>query len=240
MADFGDNGSVLPTEWDVDFGHLVEFEDALECVAELAGDHPLLAFGIGSGRLVHELLARGIAVCAIDGRSQIEWLKALSGTDLGLTVGDCITSTVEGEFAVVLMTGPGLFSIPTQSEQVKCFVNAARHLGERGRFVVEVASAHSDWTDDGRCWTIEISPDRTVLLVKRYHRLTQTVQSCYIDLHHGKPPKLRSAVGRYACPAEMDLMAEIAGMRLVERWSGWDRLPYHDNSRLLISIYEKA
>lgn len=240
MADLDDGGPVLPTEWDVDFGHLVEFEDALECVAQLAGGHPLLAFGVGSGRLVRELSARGVAVCAIDDRSPIERLEALSGTDRGLTVGDCTTSTVEGEFAVVLMTGPGLFSLPTQSEQVRCFVNAARHLKERGRFVVEVASAHSDWADDGRCWTLEISPDRTVILVKRYDRLAQTVRSCYIDLHHGKPPRLRSTIGRYACPAEMDLMAGIAGMRLVERWSGWDRLPYQDKGRLLISVYEKA
>jgi hypothetical protein len=240
MVDLGDGDPESPTEWDVDFGHIIEFDDALECVTELANGRPLLAFGVGSGRLVRELLARGVAVCAIEGQAQIERLKALSGTGIDLTVGDCITTTVEGKFAVVLMTGPGLFSIPTQSEQVECFANAARHLVERGRFVVEVVSAHSDWADDGRCWTIEISPERTVLLVKRYERLTQTVQSCYIDLYHGKPPSLRSSIGRYACPAEMDLMAEMAGMRLIERWSGWDRLPYHDNGRLLISVYEKV
>ena len=45
---------------------------------------------------------------------------------------------------------------------------------------------------------------------------------------------------RYAWPAELDLMAQLAGMRLRERWSDWDRQPFTSDSSKHISVWEKA
>ena len=44
---------------------------------------------------------------------------------------------------------------------------------------------------------------------------------------------------RYAWPAEYDLMARLAGMRLQERYSGWRREPYTSNSRKHVSVWRK-
>jgi hypothetical protein len=45
---------------------------------------------------------------------------------------------------------------------------------------------------------------------------------------------------RYVWPAELDLMARIAGMRLRERWAGWKREPFTADSTKHVSVWEKA
>ncbi len=44
---------------------------------------------------------------------------------------------------------------------------------------------------------------------------------------------------RYVWPAELDLMARIAGMRLRERWGGWHREPFTSESTSHVSVWEK-
>jgi hypothetical protein len=44
---------------------------------------------------------------------------------------------------------------------------------------------------------------------------------------------------RYAWPSELDLMARLAGLRLRERWGGWNREPFDDDSAKHVSVYEK-
>ncbi len=45
---------------------------------------------------------------------------------------------------------------------------------------------------------------------------------------------------RYAWPAELDLMAELAGLRLRDRWGGWAGEPFTSDSREHVSVWEKA
>jgi hypothetical protein len=45
---------------------------------------------------------------------------------------------------------------------------------------------------------------------------------------------------RYAWPAELDLMARLAGMTLRERWSDWNRDPFTSDSMSHISVWQKS
>ena len=45
-----------------------------------------------------------------------------------------------------------------------------------------------------------------------------------------------SSPHRYAWPAELDLMARLAGMTLRERWADWHRAPFTGESRAHISV----
>ncbi len=45
---------------------------------------------------------------------------------------------------------------------------------------------------------------------------------------------------RYVWPSELDLMARLAGMRLRERWGGWKREPFTNDSTQHISVWEKT
>jgi hypothetical protein len=51
--------------------------------------------------------------------------------------------------------------------------------------------------------------------------------------------RLVPVVLRYAWPSELDLMARLAGLRLRERWGGWNREPFDDDSAKHVSVYEK-
>jgi hypothetical protein len=44
---------------------------------------------------------------------------------------------------------------------------------------------------------------------------------------------------RYVWPAELDLMARLAGMSLRERWGGWRREPFTSESTSHVSVWEK-
>jgi len=45
---------------------------------------------------------------------------------------------------------------------------------------------------------------------------------------------------RYVWPAELDLMARIAGMRLRERWRDWAREPFTSDSTSHVSVWERG
>jgi hypothetical protein len=45
---------------------------------------------------------------------------------------------------------------------------------------------------------------------------------------------------RYAWPSEIDLMAQLAGLRLRERWGDWRRGTFTAASPTHVSIYERA
>jgi hypothetical protein len=54
----------------------------------------------------------------------------------------------------------------------------------------------------------------------------------------GDGPGTFSVPFRYVWPAELDLMARIAGMRLRERWAGWNREPFTSESTSHVSAWE--
>jgi hypothetical protein len=48
-----------------------------------------------------------------------------------------------------------------------------------------------------------------------------------------------SAPYRYVWPSELDLMARLAGLRLEDRWAGWNRSPFTADSTRHITMYKK-
>ena len=44
---------------------------------------------------------------------------------------------------------------------------------------------------------------------------------------------------RYAWPSELDLMAQLAGLRLRERWADWAQSPFTSSSASHVSVYER-
>jgi hypothetical protein len=48
-----------------------------------------------------------------------------------------------------------------------------------------------------------------------------------------------SSPHRYVWPAELDLMAELAGLSLRDRWAGWSREPFTGESRSHVSVWQR-
>lgn len=235
-------GPEWAARWDAEFGDLPDTHDAVTCLTELADSRPVLELGIGTGRLALPLLEKGLTVRGMDSSPwMIEQLNAKPrGPETQPVEGDFATTRVDGEFGLVFISRYALFALPTQDEQVRCFQNAADHLVPGGVFAIEVMSPHGSALENGRAWTTGVEEDSVTLFVSAANPLTQQMRMCHFTIAADGTARLRPAASRYAWPAELDLMARIAGMRLRDRWGGWDRRPFTAESAQHISVYEKA
>jgi SAM-dependent methyltransferase len=212
---------------------------ALDRLEELAAGGPALELAIGTGRVGLPLAARGVPVTGIElSAAMVEQLRAKpGGADLPVTVGDMATTAVDGSFSLVYLVFNTVVNLTSQDAQVDCFVNAASHLRPGGCFVIEVNVPQLRRLPPGdvanvaaagpELWTVHIYDVVEQGLVA--HHFTDTADG----VRHTSIPF------RYVWPAELDLMARIAGMRLRHRWGDWHGGPFTADSRRHISVWEK-
>lgn len=225
-----------------DAGHVRGDEDAAaDFLAAIAGGGPALEFAIGTGRIALPLAARGVPVHGIElSPHMITQLRNKpGGADLPVTQGDMATSKVEGRFSVVYLVFNTIFNLLTQDEQVACFQNAARHLTDDGAFVVETA-VPSAWINPPQYVKPEwIAADAVGFDVVRYDPVTQIFEENHVRIT-GEGVRFGPIVCRLAWPAELDLMARLAGLTLSERYGGWHKQPFTADSVLHVSVYRRA
>ena len=131
-----------------------------------------------------------------------------------------------------------LFNLLTADDQIRCFENAARHLVADGYFVVETAVPHA-WITPGKSDYVQaeqVGMDTVWLDVARYDPVTQLLEESHVCLA-ASGITLNPIVCRLITPGEMDLMARIAGLRLIERFATWERTVFDAHSRAHISVY---
>jgi SAM-dependent methyltransferase len=214
----------------------------LAAITELSRGEPILEFGIGTGRLALPLVARGHRVAGIEGSADMVQLlrQKPGGADLQVEVGDFSEARVDGEFGLVVLTMNTIYALPSQQAQVNCFRNAARHLRVGGSFVVEAWLPDMGAYRQGRALRLVRQEDGTVVLESsEISPATQTMQTNKIYLSTDSV-KVFPANHRYAWPAELDLMAQLAGLELTQRWADWAKRPYTDDSTAHVSIWRKG
>ena len=208
-------------------------------LAELAGEGPALELGIGTGRIALPLSRRGVHVHGIDlSRAMLEHLHAKPGGGaIGVTIGDFSTTRVDGSFSLAYLVFNTIENLTTQDAQVACFANVAAHLQPGGRFVIECAIPDLRRLPHGETAVVfDLSNDHWG--IDEYDVANQGLIS-----HHftrvGDRIEYSAGPFRYVWPSELDLMARLAGLRLVGRWSGWHGEPFTKESRKHISVWEK-
>jgi SAM-dependent methyltransferase len=208
--------------------------ETVDFLAALAGDGAALELGIGTGRIALPLAERGVPVQGIDlSQDMVAQLRAKpSGAGLPVTIGDFSTTRVEGMFALVYLVFNTISNLTTQDAQVACFANAAAHLEPGGCFVVEVG------IPDGRPVSVFDLSDAHVG-VDEYDPATQRSASHHFSLIDGEWVRL-SVPFRSTFPAELDLMARLAGMRLRERFENFSGKPFTSESHRHVSVWEKS
>ncbi|MFC4061223.1 class I SAM-dependent DNA methyltransferase [Planomonospora corallina] len=214
-------------------------ELAVDRLHELAEGGRVLEFGIGTGRLALPLAARGLAVAGIDASAEmLGVLRAKPGGDrIPMTVGDFSTTRMDGEFSLVVLAYNTVFALPSQDAQLACFRNAAAHLRPGGRFVVEAwVPDLGAFRDRSALRLLSLSEDRVVIETARLLPAEQMMHTTKIVLTSGEV-RLLPANHRYAWPAELDLMARMAGMEREHRWSDWTGAAFTDGSTAHISVY---
>lgn len=215
-------------------------EPAVAFLADLAGEGAALELGVGTGRIALPLRQRGVRVHGIDlSAAMVARLRAKPGAeDIGVTIGDFATTRVSGTFRLAYLVYNTIMNLTTQDEQVACFRNVAAHLEAGGRFVIEVMVPALQRLPPGetvRAFTV--SPTR--LGFDEYDIAAQTLSSHHYWVVDGRL-EVSSAPYRYVWPSELDLMAQLAGMTLRERWSGWSREPFTSDSTTHVSVWEKT
>jgi SAM-dependent methyltransferase len=213
-------------------------DPVIDFLADLTGDGAALELGIGTGRVALPLRQRGVPVHGIElSAAMAEQLRAKPGAeDIGVTIGDFATATVDRTFRLAYLVVNTIMNLTSQEEQVTCFQNVARHLEPGGCFVIEVIIPALQRLPRGETF-VPFTVTPTHLGFDEYDVATQRSWS-----HHywvGREDiRVFSAPFRYVWPAELDLMARLAGMTLRERWSDWDRAPFTSDSTKHISVWD--
>jgi SAM-dependent methyltransferase len=214
-------------------------DPTVDLLVELAGDGRALEFGIGTGRIALPLAARGVPVHGIELSSAMATrLAAKPGGDaIGVTIGDFSTTAVDGTFSLVYLVFNTIMNLTTQAAQVACFRNAAAHLEPGGCFVIEVMLPELRRLPPGETFHV-FSGGEEYFGIDEYDVANQGLVSHHLDLADGQAGRV-SMPFRYVWPAELDLMAQLAGTTLRDRWSGWAREPFTNESRQHVSVWER-
>ncbi|MGH2386268.1 MAG: class I SAM-dependent DNA methyltransferase, partial [Candidatus Limnocylindria bacterium] len=214
-------------------------EPMVELIAELAGDGRALELGIGTGRIALPLARRGVPVHGIElSRAMADRLKAKPGAEaVGVTIGAFSSTRVDGTFRIAYLVANTIMNLTSQEAQVACFRNVAAHLEAGGCFLIEVlvpelrrltaGETHLVFSADERHWGID-----------EYDVARQGLVSHHFLEREGDFERW-SVPFRYVWPSELDLMAQLAGLRLRNRWSGWGHEPFTSESVKHVSVWEK-
>jgi SAM-dependent methyltransferase len=215
-------------------------EATVDCLVELTDGGAAMEFAIGTGRIAVPLAARGVSVAGIElSPDMLEVLRSKSGTsDITAVEGDMAVTYVEGEFSLVYLVFNTITNLTSQDEQVAWFENAARHLRPGGRFVIETGVPGLRQLPPGNSGVpfavmedyigIDDFIDHTHRQISRSRHFYRRPDGSFNEF---------TAPFRYVWPAELDLMARIAGMTLEHRWAWWDRSPFTGESPSHVSVW---
>nr|WP_083472790.1 class I SAM-dependent methyltransferase [Kibdelosporangium phytohabitans] len=215
-------------------------EPVVEFLKGLAGDGSALELGIGTGRIALPLSQAGVAVHGIELSPQmLRRLAAKPGAErIGVTTGDFATAKAPGPFRLAYLVFNTIMNLTTQDEQVACFANVAEHLEPGGFFVIEVGIPDLRRLPPGQnYYPFAVGQDK--LGFDEYDVANQGQISHHYKIVDGSV-RIVSIPFRYVWPAELDLMARLAGMRLHERVNDWDRSPFTSDSRGHVSVWQKT
>jgi SAM-dependent methyltransferase len=213
-----------------------------EALAQLAQGRCVLELGIGTGRVALPLREKGLEVCGIDASSKMieELRKKPGGESIPVVMGDFSHVPVEGKFGLIFVTFNTFFALTTQEAQVRCFASVAAHLLPGGLFVIEAFVPDlSRFTRNQSVVVSRIGLDEVRFDVSQHDPVHQRVTAQHVVITQGQTQLFPVQI-RYAWPSELDLMAQLAGLRLKERWSNWEGAPFTSGSGAHVSMYERA
>ncbi len=234
-------GEAVASTYNQDHGGTdpVLIDRTVDCLLDLSCGGTALEFAIGTGRVALPLAERGASVKGIElSAAMVKKLREKEiGTPIEVTIGDMASTQVSGEFSLVFLVFNTIDNLTTQQAQIACFRNAERHLGPQGRFLIETLVPPIQKIPYGEK-RLAFSSSSDHFGIDEFDVASQSYTSKHVWMKDGRH-EYQSFPFRYAWPAELDLMANIAGLELEHRWSDWDRSPYDRMSTKHISVWRK-
>ena len=235
-------GERIAEFYDELYSGLADVKPMVDALAELANGGRVLELGIGTGRIAVPLVARGVEVHGIDAsEAMVAKLRDREdGSQIPVNMGDFADVGVDGTFSLVFVVFNTFFALNSQEDHLRCFRNIARHLTGDGVFVIEAFVPDlARFASSQNITTSRVETDRFILEVTRLDPVYQRVVSQHVIITEGST-KLYPVQLRYAWPSELDLMAQLAGIRLRRRWGSWQGEPFTAASTIHVSVYERA
>jgi SAM-dependent methyltransferase len=213
-------------------------EPTVDFLARLAGPGPALELAVGTGRVAVPLLARGVPVVGVELSAAMvaQLRRKVDEPTLPVVVGDMATTEVAGAFPLVYLVWNSISNLCTQREQVACFRNAARHLPPGGRFVIELWVPPVRRLPPGQS-AVPMTVTDGHLAFDTYDLTTQRCTSHHYRREADGSTRYSHGSFRYIWPAECDLMAQLAGLELEQRFADWDRSPFTSESESHVSVW---
>lgn len=215
----------------------------VDLLERLAQDGPALEFAIGTGRVGIPLAARGVPVTGIElSKPMVAQLRRKAPEEqIPVIVGDMATAVAPGSgtFSLVYLVWNSISNLRTQAEQVQCFRNAAHHLRPGGRFVIDLWVPPIQRLLPGE-EAVPMSIDEGHLVFDTYDLVTQECTSHHYRRDDDGRVRYGSGHFRYIWPAECDLMAQLAGLRLESRSASWNGDPFLATSDSHVSVWRKG
>ena len=216
--------------------------ESVALISDLAGPEArMLELAIGTGRMAVPLARLGHRIEGIEAAPEmVEVMRGKEdGREIPVTIGDMAEVGREGPFDFAFLVFNTIFNLTSQEAQVRLFSNMAARLAPGGRFLVETfVPDFAGFTDNQRMKALDVGTDQLRYEAVSHDPVTQVLTMQRVVIGPGGT-ELRPLVMRYAWPAEMDLMARLAGLTLAERWGDWTRAPFDGRSRMHVSVYEK-
>ncbi|MDQ6877664.1 MAG: class I SAM-dependent methyltransferase [Candidatus Dormibacteraeota bacterium] len=236
-------GADVAPRYDQDHAAMYEpvvVNPAVDLLADLAAGGRALELAVGTGRIALPLAGRGVDVHGIElSQAMVDQLRAKpGGRELPVTIGDMATARADGEFSLVYLVFNTIVNLTTQAAQVACFANAAAHLLSGGCFVVEVNVPQLQRLPPGETLRA-FDASATHWGLDEVDVVSQAMTSHHFTLADGEIEH-RPIPFRYVWPSELDLMAQLAGLWLRDRFGGWSGEPFTADSRSHVSIWEAS
>lgn len=235
-------GEQVAANYDDPFGPMFQpeaIDPAVDLLVDLAGSGQALELAIGTGRIGLPLAQRGVPVHGIElSKAMVARLRGKPGSEaIAVTIGDMATTRVDGTFTVAYLVFNTINNLTTQEAQVACFRNVAEHLAPGGCFLIETGVPPLRQLPRGQD-ILGYRSDPGGIVSYSYDHASQQFRGHYVTFTDGTGD-YRTIQFRYVWPSELDLMAQLAGLRLRSRWAGWNREPFTTDSRSHVSVWEK-
>jgi len=230
----------IAPRFDEVYEHLPGADTTAGTLARLAGKGRALELGIGTGRIALRLAALGTEVHGVDASDAMvaELRRKPGGHDIPVAMGDFADFSLDTRYDVVYVVFNTFFDLTTQDGQVRCFASVARHLTPGGVFAIEAFVPDHAMLARGHNVLWDVYGDVVRVDVSQSDSRGQRVDARHIMISEAGV-EMFSVHIRYAWPAELDLMARLAGLRLKERWADWAGNSFTSRSTAHVSVYEK-
>lgn len=212
----------------------------VDLLAGLVGRGAALELAIGTGRVALPLAARGVEVHGIElSPDMVAQLHSkLGGDAIPFTIGDIADTRLGRTFGLVYLVFNTIGNLETQDRQVACVLNAAAHLEPGGSFVIEVGVPDLRRLVPGHDAVVFAHAPGYVGYDRYDDLVAQHAVSHHFVADGSGARELRTPF-RYVWPSELDLMARLAGLELVDRWADWERSPFTADSPSHVSIWRR-